>query len=444
MREGAFDYVAKPFDNDELRARGRPRARADAPRAREPLAAPGGRRAATRPSAIVAESPRSHELLALRAPRRAEPRHGAGAGRERHRQGAGGAPAALLERSRRPAVRRRRTARRSPRACSRASCSATRRAPSPAPRPRAPGCFERADGGTLFLDEIGEVGAATSRRSCCACCRRARCCASAAAQPRARRRARWSRATNRVLRDEVAAGRFREDLFFRLNVDPDSAGRAARAARGHPARCARHFLDRHATRGRRRRHASGADAEAAPARTRRGSGNVRELENAVERAVVLARGEEITPRTLLLEQPSVTRRPRSSRRHAAGLRSTAPPPARIRRGTRRGRRAARRSRTRLGIERTTLYRMDETPRTATGTAVRRQAVGLFSDVGERSQANAARPPLIGTALAERAIDWAHRAPGMSSRATGTSCRRAAHREHLAGRPTRAEYMRCGA
>jgi hypothetical protein len=68
-------------------------------------------------------------------------------------------------------------------------------------------------GGTIFLDEIGETSP-RSRSSCCACCRKAKC-------------ARWVRrpvpvdvrviaATHRDLEDEVRAGRFREDLYYRL------------------------------------------------------------------------------------------------------------------------------------------------------------------------------------------------------------------------------------
>ena len=95
------------------------------------------------------------------------------------------------------------------------------------------GCFERAHGGTLFLDEIGEISA-TSRPSCCACCRRARCSASAPSKPR-HVDVRVVAATNRNLRDAIAAGRFREDLYFRLNVIPIHARAAARAPRGHPA-----------------------------------------------------------------------------------------------------------------------------------------------------------------------------------------------------------------
>ena len=80
-------------------------------------------------------------------------------GRDRHRQGAGGArhPRAVA-RSKRArwwcstAAPFRPTS-------SRASCSATRRAPSPARSAARPGAFERANGGTIFLDELGELRA---------------------------------------------------------------------------------------------------------------------------------------------------------------------------------------------------------------------------------------------------------------------------------------------
>ena len=81
-------------------------------------------------------------------------------GRERHRQGSGRpqrsttAAAAASSRSSRS------TARRSPKRCSKASCSATRKARSPTPTKRAAGKFELASGGTLFLDEIGDMSLA--------------------------------------------------------------------------------------------------------------------------------------------------------------------------------------------------------------------------------------------------------------------------------------------
>ena len=107
-------------------------------------------------------------------------------------------------------------------------------------------------------------------------------------------------ATNRVLRDEMAAGRFREDLFFRLNVIPMQLA-PLRERREDVLPIAHHFLARHAA-GAGRQLAFSPEAEAELI-GHPWPGNVRELENAVERAVVLARGSLITPEDLLLEHP---------------------------------------------------------------------------------------------------------------------------------------------
>src|SRR5262249_2218095 len=106
-------------------------------------------------------------------------------------------------------------------------------------------------------------------------------------------------ATNRVLREDVAAGRFREDLFFRLNVIPMHLV-PLRERREDVLPLARHFLAHHAA-GAGRSLVFSPEAEA-ELLAHPWPGNVRELENAVERGVVLARGEAITPEDLLLEQ----------------------------------------------------------------------------------------------------------------------------------------------
>ena len=132
-------------------------------------------------------------------------------------------------------------------------------------------------------------------------------------------------ATNRVLRDEVAAGRFREDLFFRLNVIPIQLA-PLRARREDILPLAHQFLDRQQREtGRALRF--GAEAEAALL-AHSWPGNVRELENAVERAVVLARSEEITPEDLLLEQLAPVAAPDAAASDGTLQQSawTAPPP----------------------------------------------------------------------------------------------------------------------
>ena len=80
------------------------------------------------------------------------------------------------------------------------------------------GRFELADGGTLFLDEIGEHARSASRRSCCACSQTGEFAPGGLVADAPRRRARRARATNADLHAEVPAGRFREDLLYRLNT----------------------------------------------------------------------------------------------------------------------------------------------------------------------------------------------------------------------------------
>src|SRR5207249_3010748 len=106
-------------------------------------------------------------------------------------------------------------------------------------------------------------------------------------------------ATNRVLRDEIAAGRFREDLYFRLNVIPIQLA-PLRERREDVVPLARGFLARHAADAGRQLAFTPAAEEVLAAHD--WPGNVREVENAVERAVVLARGDAIGPDDLLLER----------------------------------------------------------------------------------------------------------------------------------------------
>jgi len=295
MREGAFDYVTKPFDNEELRAcvaRALELTRLE--RENRWLRQEVASRYA--PETVVAESARSRDVLALI--RRAAPSRAtvliqgeSGTGKE--------LVARLLhywsERLGRPFVA--------------VNCKAfsegvleselfghEKGAFTGATTARA-GCFERASGGTLFLDEIGEVGSDFQAKLLRVLQEgEVQRVGGSAPHPVD---VRVVAATNRVLRDEIAAGRFREDLFFRLNVIPVQLA-PLRERSEDVLPLARHFLARHAAdAGRRLRFAPDAETAllAHPWR-----GNVRELENAVERAVVLARGEEIAPEDLLLHE----------------------------------------------------------------------------------------------------------------------------------------------
>jgi len=346
MREGAFDYVTKPFDNEELRAAvARALEMTRLERENRYLREAVGKRWSA--EEIVAESPKSRELLDLL--RRVAPTRStvlvqgeSGTGKE--------LVARLLhywsDRVAAPFVA--------------VNCKALaegvleselfgheKGAFTGAVGARA-GCFERADRGTLFLDEIGEVSA-DFQGKLLRVLQESEVVRVGGATPR-RVDVRVVAATNRRLREDVDAGRFREDLFFRLNVIPVQLA-PLRERREDVLPLARHFLARHAAEsGRPLRFAAEAEAALAGHAWR---GNVRELENAVERAVVLARGEAIGPEDLLLE-PSATPAIEGGNLQEALDRATAAAvrDALVRSGDNRAE-AARV----LGVDRTTLYRL---------------------------------------------------------------------------------------
>jgi DNA-binding NtrC family response regulator len=158
------------------------------------------------------------------------------------------------------------------------------------------GRFEMADGGTLFLDEIANVplnlqpkllrvletgefervGSSRTRKV----------------------DVRILSATNADLHQEVAGGRFRPDLLFRINtieihIPP------LRARREDVPLLARHFLRQHTQRYRKR--VTGFTPAALRLLHEHGwPGNVRELDHAVERAVLMAQGPEVSPEDLAL------------------------------------------------------------------------------------------------------------------------------------------------
>jgi two-component system, NtrC family, response regulator HydG len=152
------------------------------------------------------------------------------------------------------------------------------------------GLFEEATGGTLFIDEIGETTPGFQAKLL------------RALQDGEIRRVgesvpvkvdvRIIAATNQDLRRAIAEKRFREDLFYRLNVVPLRIP-ALRERREDIPLLARHFLERHNRRsGAQKRWAVDALARMLE---HDWPGNVRELENVVEQAAALSEGMEIRP-----------------------------------------------------------------------------------------------------------------------------------------------------
>ena len=148
------------------------------------------------------------------------------------------------------------------------------------------GLFESANGGTLLLDEVGEVPPAMQVRLLRVLQEReVRRVGESASRPID---VRVIAATNKDLDREVAEGRFRQDLYYRLHV-VELAVPPLRRRREDLLPLAGHLLAGAA--GRLNRPVPELSAEAAEQLLRYPwPGNVRELENAMERAVVLARG----------------------------------------------------------------------------------------------------------------------------------------------------------
>lgn len=166
---------------------------------------------------------------------------------------------------------------------------------------RHEGRFKRAEGGTLFLDEIGSCPPAMQVKLL------------RFLQTREYERVggnetlsadvRLLAATNRDLEIEVAEGRFRQDLYYRLNV-VEIRLPPLRHRRSDILALAETFLARFAAENRRR--LEGFSREAIELLVmHRWSGNVRELEHAVEHAAVMARGKRVMPHDL----PESVRRP---------------------------------------------------------------------------------------------------------------------------------------
>jgi DNA-binding NtrC family response regulator len=163
---------------------------------------------------------------------------------------------------------------------------------------RKPGKFEVAHRGTLFLDEIGDLPLTLQAKILRALeeKRFERVGGTQSVQVDVRLVA----ATNRGLRAQVAARRFREDLFFRLSVFPIVVP-PLRERPGDIPLLARYFVDRFC-RDMKKRAIALAPAAVEQLVSYRWPGNVRELQNCIERAVILAEGDAIQPRHLHLSQ----------------------------------------------------------------------------------------------------------------------------------------------
>ncbi|QJB57345.1 sigma-54 dependent transcriptional regulator [Pseudodesulfovibrio sp. zrk46] len=157
-----------------------------------------------------------------------------------------------------------------------------------------PGRFELADGGTIFLDEIGEMDLSLQVKIL------------RALQEKEIERVggttikkvdvRVVAATNRDLEDEVRAGRFREDLFYRLNVIPLHLP-PLRERGNDILLLADHFLNGHCC-SKARKKLTVSEKAKEMFLTYSWPGNVRELENFMERMSILCDSEEVQPEDL--------------------------------------------------------------------------------------------------------------------------------------------------
>jgi DNA-binding NtrC family response regulator len=153
------------------------------------------------------------------------------------------------------------------------------------------GLFETADGGTVFLDEIGEMTPALQAKLLRFL--EEKTFKRVGGLSDLRVDVRVIAATNRDLEQEVKAGRFREDLFYRLQVMPVALP-SLRERPGDIRLLANYYLDRFNSEFRRRVRGLSPDAVELLEQYR-WPGNVRELRNAIERAMLLADQEWLEP-----------------------------------------------------------------------------------------------------------------------------------------------------
>jgi two-component system nitrogen regulation response regulator NtrX len=153
------------------------------------------------------------------------------------------------------------------------------------------GKFEKADGGTLFLDEIGDMSLRTQSKVL-------RVLEEQRFEPVGSNQTvhvdvRVIAATNKKLEDEIASGRFREDLFYRLNVIPFTVPPLRERTEDIPI-LARHFLAELAAAYGRKPKELGESALGVMLRYH-WPGNVRELRNLIERLMIVVPHDKIEP-----------------------------------------------------------------------------------------------------------------------------------------------------
>ncbi|MEO0622545.1 MAG: sigma-54 dependent transcriptional regulator [Pseudomonadota bacterium] len=152
-----------------------------------------------------------------------------------------------------------------------------------ADRPAVIGLFERAHGGTLFIDEVGDMPLGTQSKILRVLVDQAFTRLGGSSTVRVD--VRVISATNRNLAAEISAGRFREDLYHRLNVVPIEMPTLEHRREDIPV-LAQHFLEMFAReQGLARRHVG--EGAIAALQTRTWPGNVRQLRNMMEQVLIL-------------------------------------------------------------------------------------------------------------------------------------------------------------
>ena len=213
------------------------------------------------------------------------------------------------------------------------------------------GRFEMAEGGTLFLDEVPEIGPHLQAKLLRVVQEREY---QRVGETRTRKAdVRILSATNKRLKDLLAGGSFRDDLYYRLNVVSIIPPPLRERKEDIPV-LVDHFLDRS------REHHGGLRRSFSPLAMRvlleySWPGNVRELENALERARICSRGEVIEESALPAE---IRRRGRTTHGGAwpAGEALVEPEEGKIREALARSRGNRREAAAQLGISRVTLWR----------------------------------------------------------------------------------------